>query len=229
MSAKTSGVTWVVGAIFAFLVLKACVLAPAERASAEDEAAKRLTSEKAQAVEVHVQYCRRRRGEMTASYERLLAAAKPWEAARAFEDCHIALDSKDLKDLVSAAELQYLMKTAGDPKGAPKERVSSIEAMQRDHPEDARRFEKNLPALKAKLAATLAAEQRASMQANAAARKKTGVSIGMTADEIRGSSWGRPEKINKTILPGHVNEQWVYPGDQYLYLEDGILTAIQTH
>ena len=52
-------------------------------------------------------------------------------------------------------------------------------------------------------------------------------SIGMTADEVRESTWGEPIKINKTTTEYGVDEQWVYDDYKYIYLEDGIVTAIQ--
>lgn len=39
-------------------------------------------------------------------------------------------------------------------------------------------------------------------------------------------SWGRPEDINRTITANMVAEQWVYSGG-YIYIENGIVTAIQ--
>jgi hypothetical protein len=54
-----------------------------------------------------------------------------------------------------------------------------------------------------------------------------GVSIGMTAEQIRKSSWGKPRSINETITAAGKHEQWVYGGG-YLYLENGVLTSIQT-
>lgn len=60
-----------------------------------------------------------------------------------------------------------------------------------------------------------------------ARRKKEGVSIGMTQEEVLESSWGKPEHINKTTTAYETWEQWVYPGYNYLYFDDGILTAIQ--
>lgn len=51
--------------------------------------------------------------------------------------------------------------------------------------------------------------------------------IGMTADEIKASNWGNPEKINKTTYAWGVTEQWCYPNYKYIYFEDGIVTAIQ--
>lgn len=37
-------------------------------------------------------------------------------------------------------------------------------------------------------------------------------------------SWGKPEKINKSVYGNIIKEQWVY-NSQYLYFENGILTA----
>ena len=57
--------------------------------------------------------------------------------------------------------------------------------------------------------------------------KKLGVDIGMTADDVRKSSWGKPQKINSTITANGRHEQWVYGGGN-LYLDNGVLTSIQT-
>lgn len=52
--------------------------------------------------------------------------------------------------------------------------------------------------------------------------------IGMTAEEVRTkSTWGNPEDINTTVTTGITYEQWCYPGFKYIYLENGIVTAIQ--
>ena len=48
--------------------------------------------------------------------------------------------------------------------------------------------------------------------------------IGMTADEVRSSTWGNPKK--KDTYSWGVKEQWVYSGYRYIYLEDGIVTSI---
>jgi hypothetical protein len=50
--------------------------------------------------------------------------------------------------------------------------------------------------------------------------------IGMNQDMCR-MSWGAPFEINRTIVLGLVHEQWVYSLKNYLYFENGILTAIQ--
>ena len=56
--------------------------------------------------------------------------------------------------------------------------------------------------------------------------RKEGVSIGMTAERAKLSSWGIPNKVNRTTSSRGVREQWVYDGG-YLYFEDGVLVSIQ--
>lgn len=51
--------------------------------------------------------------------------------------------------------------------------------------------------------------------------------IGMTASEVKASSWGSPNDINKTTTENGVHEQWVYGNGRYIYLDDGVVTAIQ--
>jgi hypothetical protein len=52
------------------------------------------------------------------------------------------------------------------------------------------------------------------------------VFVGMTAEQVR-FSWGAPEEINTTVLQGVKQEQWVYGDGNYIYLENGVVTAIQ--
>ncbi len=59
------------------------------------------------------------------------------------------------------------------------------------------------------------------------AKKKTGVSIGMSEKEVLDSSWGRPTSVNRTINGSGKSEQWVYGTRNYLYFVNGILTTIQ--
>jgi len=51
--------------------------------------------------------------------------------------------------------------------------------------------------------------------------------IGMTANEVSNSQWGKPTKVNKTTTAYGVTEQWVYSSGKYVYLDNGIVTAIQ--
>ncbi|MGD9858851.1 MAG: hypothetical protein AB7S90_02195 [Marinobacterium sp.] len=55
------------------------------------------------------------------------------------------------------------------------------------------------------------------------------VRIGMTADHVI-KSWGRPNKVNRSVYETGVHEQWVYRRGaydaQYVYFENGIVDAI---
>jgi len=51
------------------------------------------------------------------------------------------------------------------------------------------------------------------------------IMTGMNPAQVR-AAWGRPERINRTVLPRYTTEQWVY-GDTYLYFDDGVLTSWQ--
>ena len=52
-------------------------------------------------------------------------------------------------------------------------------------------------------------------------------SVGMTADEVKQSTWGEPKKINKSTYSWGTSEQWCYSGYRYVYLDNGIVTSIQ--
>jgi hypothetical protein len=72
------------------------------------------------------------------------------------------------------------------------------------------------------------ASKKKILAVDAARKKKPGVSIGMTAEEVKDrTSWGSPNHVNRTITTNGTSEQWVY-GSGYLYFNKGILTAIQT-
>lgn len=65
------------------------------------------------------------------------------------------------------------------------------------------------------------------LKAAKAQKRKQGVTIGMTQQDVLDSSWGRPEKVNRTTNARGVREQWVYGGGNYLYFDDGVLRSIQ--
>ena len=50
--------------------------------------------------------------------------------------------------------------------------------------------------------------------------------IGMTAEEVKASTWGLPQEINKTTYAWGIMEQWVYSGYRYIYFDNGRVTAI---
>lgn len=81
---------------------------------------------------------------------------------------------------------------------------------------------KKLEAEKRESDVRLAIEQKK----EAARRKNEGIQIGMSQDEVRQSSWGRPNSIHRTVTSNGTYEQWIY-GGSYLYFDNGLLTTIQ--
>jgi hypothetical protein len=59
-----------------------------------------------------------------------------------------------------------------------------------------------------------------------ARKKKEGVRVGMSKEDVVASMWGKPRKINRTTTAHGTREQWVYDGG-YLYFDEDTLTTIQ--
>ena len=75
--------------------------------------------------------------------------------------------------------------------------------------------------------AKLDAEIATRRKAEKAEKRRQGVDVGMSAQDALDSSWGKPQKVNRTTGAYGVHEQWVYGGGGYLYFENGILRTIQ--
>lgn len=58
-------------------------------------------------------------------------------------------------------------------------------------------------------------------------KKSRGVAVGMSMDDVRASSWGKPQSINTTTTATTERQQWVYGNRSYLYFQNGTLTSIQ--
>mgnify|MGYP001615207958 CR=1 FL=1 len=56
---------------------------------------------------------------------------------------------------------------------------------------------------------------------------KTNPYIGMLRSEIEKTTWGEPMYKNQTTTATSFREQWVYFGHRYIYVRDGVVTAIQ--
>jgi hypothetical protein len=51
------------------------------------------------------------------------------------------------------------------------------------------------------------------------------VMAGMNPEQVR-AAWEPPERINRTVTPGHTAEEWVY-GYTHLYFDNGVVTSWQ--
>lgn len=86
------------------------------------------------------------------------------------------------------------------------------------------KWKTDLAAVEKRIEADIASQR----QKEAARKRKEGVRIGMSQEDVLASNWGRPEKRNISQYSFGTHEQWVYGGGQYLYFENGILKSMQT-
>jgi hypothetical protein len=52
--------------------------------------------------------------------------------------------------------------------------------------------------------------------------------IGMTYKQVEATCWGKPKDVNRTQTAGGTDDQLVYNEDHYVYLRNGIVTAVQS-
>jgi hypothetical protein len=65
-------------------------------------------------------------------------------------------------------------------------------------------------------------------QDQAECRRKGDPRVGMSAQQVEKTCWGKPDHVNRTTTAGVVSDQYVYGDDRYVYLRNGIVTSIQT-
>ena len=155
-----------------------------------------------------------------AQYATLMKERKFWDASVALRVCAEVLAQPDLAKLVGEAEIASHLADINNPKSPPRERARAMYMLARDHPQVGAKY--------AAQADKLTAEADRQDQADERKRKRSkGVTIGMSKEDVLASSWGRPESVNSTTTSHGTSEQWVYGGGNYLYFENGVLTAIQ--
>jgi hypothetical protein len=147
---------------------------------------------------------------------------EPARVHRDLEQCWNALGDTELGALRMRANARMQLHLALDKTASVQTRMDAVHKLEQLDPDE---FARRAPLL-ASLRKAVAAERNAEARAEAAAKRKRGVSIGMTRDDVLASSWGKPRKINTTTTAYAVREQWVYDGG-YLYFRDGVLTSIQ--
>ncbi|RVT48395.1 hypothetical protein [Rubrivivax albus] len=167
--------------------------------------------------------CTSDRAGILAKHAELVAAGKRWEAARSISRCADHLKDAELLAMVKQDEIAAWTSDARSTNKSTTERLDAIDKLERHYPEAAKALQSDKRRL---VALRERAEKQAERQRLAEAKKR-GVTIGMTQQQVIESSWGRPESVNRTTTAHGVREQWVYGSGNYLYFEDGVLTAIQ--
>ena len=160
-------------------------------------------------------------------YKALFVTGRYWDAAAAIRVCAGVMGDPELTKLVADAELQSYLQDIKSPKKTAIEKLDSFDRMAGDFPDQAKLHADLGKRLVVQAAAQEKADAAREKATAAAKRRKEGVHIGMTSEEVRGSSWGKPDSINTTTTKYGTREQWVYGIGNYLYFENGKLTAIQ--
>lgn len=168
--------------------------------------------------------CLSQREQLLADYKAQMDKGLPWQAATTLRVCAGVLGDPQLNALVVSAEIADAEKTAKNKNASLLDRTQAIDRLERMDPARATA----LKSLKALLEKESVLEADRNRKAVAAQKKREGVRIGMTQEDVMASSWGKPQRINKSIYSFGVHEQWVYGGSNYLYFKDGILDSIQT-
>lgn len=149
-------------------------------------------------------------------FNKLVEAKNYFDAATMLSFCGNTFPEKYGK-LYDDALIKNYKRDIENKKSHVNTRLSALKLLEKEYPEESKIYEK--------LKYSLESE---SMRLEKAERKKQGVSIGMTAEEVVDSMWGKPQSINTSIGSWGTHEQWVYGGRNYLYFENGILKSIQT-
>jgi len=168
--------------------------------------------------------CAEKKQALLAEYQAKMAQGEPALAAAAVRPCAYSSKDQELSALALKAEAADHVKTANNKTSNTFNRLLAIERIEESDAALGATFSK----LKAELTRKQAAEALAAKKAIAAQKRSEGVRIGMTAEDVIASSWGKPRSINKSIYSFGVHEQWVYHGRNYLYFKDGILDSVQT-
>lgn len=221
--------TWIFLGLLGLLVFKA--YSPASTSSnakqpiainAEDELRRQ------QADRVATAECVKTLADRKVTYNAKLDERKFGEARNALGTCAALLGDPDLLAMERGAMRLHHLQNAESKTLPASARLYAMGLLRTDFPADADRFEPTRIALQAQIDKQAAADTQKAAAAEKAAKRRAGVHLGMTRDDVLASSWGKPTKVNTSTYKFGVHEQWVYrDGGGYLYFEDGVLTAIQ--
>ena len=155
-----------------------------------------------------------------ATAKKAIEEGQPQYATAIAGECAEIMGDEEMQRLLAQARVQWHLNDVNNSSLPADHRLATLEALGKLDPAAAK-------AVAPKIREQLTREMRRAAQAEIAARKRRGVSIGMTPEEVLQSSWGKPEHINRTTTSRGVSEQWVYEGRNYLYFDNGRLTTIQ--
>jgi hypothetical protein len=156
-----------------------------------------------------------------------LRSTDPISASNLVEACMNSTSDDDFTAAWKKAQAAIRIAMLPGAKGDPAERLKLLVDVNFLDPEAIAPYKVELDRLLAQRDAQEAREAKAAARAEAARRRKEGVSIGMSKEDVLASSWGKPRKINSTTTARGTREQWVYDGGYLYFNELEVLTTIQ--
>jgi hypothetical protein len=192
-----SGINW--------LVEQDAAQTKAAQQKANDESAARVAAAKAE----RVKRCEAQLVNWQASFDALYSAKDYKGAAESIRECaNVAAIADPRKAALKRAEAQVLIGQATDKTRPLQQRIADLRWLELHHAEEYSPYR----ALAASLQRTADLEAKAEQRRIAAEKRREGVSIGMSQQDVLDSSWGKPRKINRTTYSWGTKEQWVYDG-----------------
>lgn len=171
--------------------------------------------------------CAKDKGSLKGAFDDHMSRGEHYFAYETIYPCAELLNDEDLIQLAAQSALEGALNLSS----STRDRQAAIDRLEKNHPLLATSTSKDQIALaKRQLAKATEIEnrqQKTYISAEQARKRREGVSIGMTQDDVLASSWGRPKHIHKTTTVTSTREQWVYGTGSYLYFENSRLIAIQ--
>lgn len=164
--------------------------------------------------------CQNTLAQRRAAYDSHMKERKYWDATLQLRQCAEVLANPDLLALLKDAEVKSHLAEINGSKTPLRDKVRAIELLARDYPDIGAKYQPEIPKL-------MAAAEKQEALAEARRKRSEGVHIGMTKADVLASSWGRPERINRTTTVYGTREQWIYGSGNYLYFEDNVLVSVQ--
>lgn len=162
-----------------------------------------------------------------AEYDQLMKEKQFWDASLKLRPCADILADASLQALVDDAEIKEQISVLENPKATASQKFDAAQKLRFGYPEAGTKYENQLAKIEKDYEKHQNKEIAAENKKTADAKRKQGVQIGMTQEDVLASNWGKPLKVNRTVNAYGTREQWVYRGGNYLYFEDGRLTTVQ--
>ena len=169
---------------------------------------------------IALENCRQERATLLQRHQAEIAAGQHFAAATTLRNCAQRLNDSELQAMIKTAEVAGYLSTIQNPKTLPFDRAMAMRALARDYPDVGSKYEAQADRI-------FREAERHAASADQARRRREGVSVGMTADDVLASSWGKPQRVRTHTSAGGVREQWVYGGGNYIYFQNGRVTSIQ--